>query len=104
MPLKGFRDERKKNKKQIQDFRRIMGKNRTIDTKASEYPSLRRRQAESVGSQSNGWYFFRIANWLSMERIERDWYLFQQYGTLKISGVERSWGFSGTLDDGLGRL
>ena len=27
MPLKGFRDEKTKNKKQIQDFRRIMGKN-----------------------------------------------------------------------------
>jgi len=28
VPLKGFRDEKKKNKKQIQDFRRVMGKNR----------------------------------------------------------------------------
>jgi hypothetical protein len=27
MPLKGFRDEKKETKEQIQDFRRIMGKN-----------------------------------------------------------------------------
>ena len=27
MPLKGFRDEKNENKEQIQDFRRVMGKN-----------------------------------------------------------------------------
>ena len=34
VPLKGFREE----KKQIQDFRPVMGKNRAIDTEASEVP------------------------------------------------------------------
>jgi len=38
VPLKGFRDEKKKNKKQIQDFRPVMGKNRAIDTEASGVP------------------------------------------------------------------
>jgi hypothetical protein len=40
MPLKRVRDEKTKNKRQIQDFRRIMGKNRAADTEASEYTSL----------------------------------------------------------------
>jgi hypothetical protein len=65
MPLKGFKDE-----KQIQDFRRIMGKNRAIDTQASEHPSLWRRQTQGAGPQGNGRYSFRTANRLSMERIE----------------------------------
>jgi len=67
VPLKGFRDEKKKNKKQIQDFRRIMGKNRAIDTEASQYSSFWWWKTESTGSQGNGRDSFRIANRLSME-------------------------------------
>ena len=70
VPLKGFRDEKTENKKQIQDFRRIMGKDRALDTQASEYPSFRRRQAESAGSKGNGRDSFCVANGLSMERLK----------------------------------
>ena len=70
MPLKGFRDEKTKNKKPIQDFKRIMGKNRAITAKAPKHSSLWWWQAESAGSQSNGWDIFCIANWLPVERIE----------------------------------
>jgi hypothetical protein len=99
MPLKGFRDE-----KQIQDFRRIMGKDKAIDTQASEYSSLWRRQTQGAGSQGNGRYSFRIANRLSMERIERNGYLFQQYGSFTISGVDKNRSFSETLENSTERL
>ena len=70
MPLKGFRDEKTKNKKTIQDFRRVMGKNRAFTAKAHKHSYLWRRQTKSAGSQGDGWDIFRIANRLPVERIE----------------------------------
>ena len=104
MLLKGFRDEKTKNKKSIQNFRRIMGKNRAITAKAHKHASLWWRQTESAGSQSNGWNIFRIANWLPVERIKWNRYLFQQYGALAISEMGTSWNFSETLGNGIKRL
>jgi len=104
VPLKGFRDEKTKNQKQIPDFRRTMGKNRAADTEAPEYASFRWWQAESAGPQSNEWNIFCAANRLSMERLERDWYLFEQHSALAISGVDQSRCFSPTLGTGSERL
>ncbi len=70
VPLKGFRDEKTKNKKQIQDFRRIMGKDRTTAAQASEYASFWRWQAANGRSQGHGRSLFCAANRLSVERIE----------------------------------
>ncbi len=102
--LKGFRDEKTKNKKQIQDFRRTMGKNRAADTEAPEYTSFRRWQAKGAGPQGHGLNSFCTPDRLSMERLERDWYLFKQHSALAISGVDKSRCFSGTLGTGSERL
>ena len=81
-----------------------MGKDRAIDTQASEYSSLRRRQTESAGSQGDGRNSFHIENRLPMECFEWNRYLLKQHSPFTIPGMGKSRSFSETLEDGFERL
>jgi hypothetical protein len=70
VPLKGFRDKKTKSKEPIPNFRPVMGKDRAVVAETPEYPSFRRRKAQSAGPQGNGRHLLCIANRMSMERPE----------------------------------